>query len=395
MKGTFKQYFELFFCFLRLGCTAFGGPVAHIAFFRDEFVEKQKLLTDGQFTTLVAICQFLPGPASSQLGIALGQKKAGQLGGIIAWFAFTMPSAILLILFAMSLNSLENSALFNIAHGLKLAAIAVIIHALWQMMNNFCKDKTSIFLMLAVTLLMSSFTAIWLQFVAILIAACIGIWVYQHKPAKTESELSLPINQTTANISLVLLATGLFGLPILAYQSELLSLDLFDSFFRIGATVFGGGHVVLPMLKNEIVAAGWVTEQNFLAGYGATQAVPGPIFTFSAFLGAANELSTYPVSTAFICLSAIFLPSFLLVNISLYYWQFVQHNSQFKNALIGINAAVVGLLLSYLVNPVAIDLWAKPQDLALVSVLTLLVFSKKIPIWMIVILTGIISAFAF
>ncbi|MCU4677621.1 chromate efflux transporter [Catenovulum sp. 2E275] len=392
MKPQLKQFLDLFLCFLKLGCTAFGGPVAHLACFRTEFVEKQKVFTDSQFTTLISICQFLPGPASSQVGLAIGLKQAGQLGAFIAWFAFTMPSAILLILFALSLNTLDNQVLFNLAQGLKLAVVAVIIHALWQMAKSFCTDKISIAIMLLSTMIMAIFAAIWLQFLVIILAALIGILCFKSRTQTKQNQLDLPIKSANAKISLTLLLAGLIVLPLLAgiFQNQFLA--LFDSFFRIGATVFGGGHVVLPMLKNEVVAAGWVSEQNFLAGYGATQAVPGPIFTFSAFLGAANALNISPVLAGLVCLFAIFLPSFLLVNGCFYYWQFVQNNQTLKNAITGVNAAVVGLLLSYLVNPIAFDLFEAPQQLAIVFGLTLLVFSQKIPVWVIVILTGVISA---
>ncbi|WAJ70351.1 chromate efflux transporter [Catenovulum adriaticum] len=382
------SYLSLFFCFLRLGCTAFGGPVAHIAYFREEFVEKQKLLSEHEYTTLVSLCQFLPGPASSQVGIALGLNKAGQLGAIIAWFAFTLPSAIILILFALSVQTLDSTLVDNLTHGLKIAAIAIVIHALWQMSKSFCQTKTSVLIMLGATVIMTSYHSIWLQFLVISLAGVIGVFAFKSHPQSAHNQLNISISAKAAHISLTLLIIGLIALPLLAAQSQSGLIQLVDSFFRIGASVFGGGHVVLPMLENEVVSSGWVNEQNFLAGYGATQAVPGPIFTFSAFLGAVNELGITPLIGAISCLIAIFLPSFLLVNISLYYWQFCQENRNLKNALTGINAAVVGLLLSYLYQFISSSITENKQDIGLIVLISLLVFSKKFPVWLIVILCG-------
>lgn len=388
-------YLSLFFCFLRLGCTAFGGPVAHIAFFRAEFVEKQKLLNEHEYTTLVALCQFLPGPASSQVGIALGLNKAGLPGAIIAWFAFTLPSAILLILFAFSIQTLDSTLVNNVTHGLKIAAIAIVTHALWQMSKSFCQTKTSVLMMLGAAVLMSSFPSIWLQFLVIGLAGAIGILAFKGHPQSAHNQLNIQISAKVAHISLILLIIGLVALPLLAAQSQSGLIQLIDSFFRTGASVFGGGHVVLPMLENEVVSTGWVNEQNFLAGYGATQAVPGPIFTFSAFLGAVNELGVSPLVGAISCLIAIFIPSFLLVNISLYYWQFCQQNRHLKNALTGINAAVVGLLLSYLYQFISSGMAENKQDIGLIVLISLLVFSKKCPVWLIVILCGGLAAWVY
>ncbi|KMT64974.1 chromate efflux transporter [Catenovulum maritimum] len=380
-----KNTLILFFTFLRLGCTAFGGPVAHIAYFRAEFVERLKWFSDSQYSQLVAICQFLPGPASSQVGIAIGMSRGGQLGAFAAWLGFTMPSAIILIIFASSLSLIPSVELNSIIHGLKLITVAVVFQAVYMMAKQFDKGLITRVLAIVSAIIIGFSQILWLQFAIIIVAGLVTCW-FMKSNALPQDPLNITVSDKAASNSFNLLVLGLVGLPLLVWFSPVNWLMLVDSFFRVGAIVFGGGHVVLPMLQQELVTPGWVNANNFVAGYGATQSVPGPIFTFAAFLGAVNQLGVPPIAGAFICLFAIFIPSFLMVNTSLYYWQKWQHMTWMANALIGINAAVVGLLAACLINPVVTQSIFSWLDGLVCLALIAILFSKKCPVWLLVIL---------
>ncbi|WP_017444156.1 chromate efflux transporter [Gayadomonas joobiniege] len=381
---------SLFMQFFKLGLIAFGGPAAHLGLFKKTFVDEKKWLTDSEFAQIMAICQFMPGPASSQVGISIGIKRAGQLGGFIAWLAFTLPTAILLVLTAYGLLSLTDDNLAGAISGLKLAAAAIVLHATVTMFNSFCNSWLNRILAVVAMLLMLSLSFWWTQFIIIIAAGLISsrFSSQNNQQMQASQAIKLPISRGQSIVSIVLLISLLFLLPFAAAQTDLNQVDMFSRFFRIGASVFGGGHVVLPLLQQDIVAAGWVNNENFLAGYGITQAMPGPIFSFSAFLGAVNEIGIHPVLAAVICLVAIFAPSFLLINGVFYSWHKIGHNRHLKRALSGINAAVVGLLAAALWDPVLSSSVTNLFQLVVFIGLSLLVFSRLVPVWLVVIGAG-------
>lgn len=375
---------SVFWIFLKLGCTSFGGPVAHIGYYRHEFVEKRKWLDDGAFADLVALCNFLPGPASSQTSISLGLLKAGLPGGIAAWLGFTLPSALLLYLFAVGFMSFGLSADAGWLHGLKIVAVAVVAQAVWGMGKSLCPDRLRATLAIGATLLVFLWSTAWGQVLAILAGALIG-WRYLepvalHRPETTRFKVS----KTAALTCWVLFFALLFTLPALTLFVENQALMLFDRFYRTGSLVFGGGHVVLPLLRNEVVVPGWVSDDVFLAGYGAAQAVPGPLFTFSAYLGAVMSPEPNGWAGAALAVVAIFLPGFLLVVGALPYWDGLRQRTSVQSALRGASAAVVGILLAALYDPVWTSSIKTTADMALALVaFGLLMFWKWSPLYVV------------
>jgi chromate transporter len=342
--------FEIFLVFLKLGLTSFGGPIAHLGYFHDEFVVRKKWLSDSAYADLVALCQFLPGPASSQVGISIGLSRAGIPGAIAAWLGFTLPSAILLILFGLGISHFSEGISPYLLLGLKIVAVIVVSFAVWKMARKLCPDKERASIAIASALSVIAFSSVWIQIGVIFFGGIIG-WLF----LKSTSQLPhTPLSSTLTKKAGVIFLSVFFGLllalPIAAQNSELQSLKYFDSFFRAGSLVFGGGHVVMPLLHSEVVPAGWVTHENFMAGYGAAQAVPGPLFTFSAFLGAVSQGEPSGWLGGVLCLIAIFLPSFLLVFGALPFWEQLRTHQSMRNAMLGINAAVVGLLGAALYN---------------------------------------------
>lgn len=344
---------QVFLVFLKLGLTSFGGPVAHLGYFREEFVVRRRLLRDETYADLMALCQFLPGPASSQVGIAVGLSQAGLPGALAAWTGFTLPSAVALILFGLGIRAAGEAAVHGgWLHGLKIAAVAVVAQAVWGMAKNLCPDRPRRTMALAAAGLVLAFQGVGGQIGAIAAGGLFGIlWMRETEGGETESHL-IPAGRKTAVFSLLLFFSLLFCLPLLAAATGNQVVILFDSFFRSGALVFGGGHVVLPLLQAEVVNPGWVGNDLFLAGYGAAQAVPGPLFTFSAYLGAVMEEGPGGWSGGALCLTAIFLPSFLLVTGLIPFWDLLRRRALVRRALAGVNAAVVGLLLAALYTPV-------------------------------------------
>lgn len=383
-----KSVWAVFLIFLRLGLTSFGGPVAHLGYFRDEFVTRRKWLTENSYADLVALCQFLPGPASSQVGIAIGLSRSGYVGAIAAWAGFTLPSAIALILFAIGVTSYGEIIPSGVLHGLKVAAVAVVAQAVWGMGRNLCTDVARISIMALATCFVLLVPSALGQVSVIAIAAIIGLILF--KPEKTMAHDPLPITvrRRVGLFWLSLFFTLLIGLPLLATLYPTHTLSMIDTFFRAGSLVFGGGHVVLPLLQAEVVPAGWVSNDTFLAGYGATQAVPGPLFTFSAFLGSSMNQAPNGWLGGMICLLAIFAPSFLLVMGTLPFWESLRQNLRTRAALSGVNAAVVGLLLAALYQPVwtSAILEAKDFGLALIALVALIFW--KLPAWLVVISCG-------
>ena len=383
-----KSAWAVFLIFLRLGLTSFGGPVAHLGYFRDEFVIRRKWLTENSYADLIALCQFLPGPASSQVGIAIGLSRAGYAGALAAWTGFTLPSAIVLILFAIGISSYGDIVPLGVLHGLKVAAVVVVAQAVWGMGKNLCTDVARISIMALAACFVLLVPSALAQVSVIAIAAIIGLLWFKPEKVIAHDPLPITVRRRTGLVWLFLFFSLLIGLPLLTALYPSQTLSMVDTFFRAGSLVFGGGHVVLPLLQAEIVPAGWISNDTFLAGYGATQAVPGPLFTFAAFLGSSMNQAPSGWLGGMICLIAIFAPSFLLVMGVLPFWESLRQNLRTRAALSGINAAVVGLLLAALYQPVwtSAIIEAKDFGLALVALIALMFW--KFPAWLVVIGCG-------
>jgi chromate transporter len=373
----------IFVTFLKLGCTAFGGPIAHIGFFRKEFVEQRKWLSDDHFSQLLAISQFLPGPASSQLGYSIGLLKGHWLGGIAAFTAFTLPSVILLLIFANSLSILNSTAGQAALHGLKLVAFAVVVDALLGMYDKLCHDKLrkSIALFTLVTLLL--FGSSFFQLLAIALSACLGYYFIDSAPTSKLS-LSMRYGKKTGLICLIIFVVLLFLLPLLANKEPTLT-SISHLFYQAGALVFGGGHVVLPLLEESIVnQTQWLSQNQFLAGYGASQAIPGPMFAFSAYLGALIPTDGAALVSALVATLFMFLPGFLLMIGILPYWQSITSKPAAFGAIAGVNAAVVGILAAALYNPIFTTSINSGDELAIALIsLALLRLAKISVLWVV------------
>jgi len=384
---------SIFLVFLRLGLTSFGGPVAHLGYFRDEFVGRRRWLDEARYADLVALCQFLPGPASSQVGIAVGLLRGGYAGSLAAWAGFTLPSALALTLFALGIANWGDAVPPGLLHGLKIVAVAVVAQAVWGMARNLCTDgaRTTIAVLTACLVLL--LPNAWAQLGAIALAGLIGRLLFRAATKPPVSTIPPPAHRTVAALSLLLFFALLLALPVLASASASQWLALLDTFYRAGALVFGGGHVVLPLLQAEVVPNGWVTNDTFLAGYGAAQAVPGPLFTFSAFLGGSMNNGSGSVLSAAVCLVAVFIPSFLLVFGVMPFWDRLRANRDVQAALAGVNAAVVGLLLAALYDPVWTSAIFSATDFALALVALAALVVWKLPPWLVV-LAGAIAGWA-
>ncbi|HEX7909292.1 MAG TPA: chromate efflux transporter [Paraburkholderia sp.] len=359
--------------FLKLGLTCFGGPVAHIGYFRREFVERRRWLDDETFTDLVGLCQFLPGPASSQVGFSVGLLRAGWLGGLAAWSGFTLPSVLLLLLFAVLAPNLGGPIGSGFIHGLKLVAVAVVAQAVWDMTRRLCPDRRRAAIALVAVAISALLSTVYAQLAVIVCGAVLGLVVC--KSGALSDEISSPRHAQEFHVSrkagawaLVLFFALLFGLPALARFDASHAFAVFDAFYRSGALVFGGGHVVLPLLQQQTVAPGWVTPNDFLAGYGAAQAIPGPLFTFASFLGWMATGVPNHWSGALLATAGIFLPGLLLVLAALPYWQSLRAHPSMAAALAGVNAAVVGLLATALYSPVWISAVRSVSDFAIACV---------------------------
>jgi chromate transporter len=379
---------EVLSAFLRLGLTSFGGPVAHLGYFREEFVTRRRWLDDHSYADLVALCQFLPGPASSQVGIALGLSRAGYPGALAAWFGFTMPSAIALVLFAYSVSLLRDAAGSGWLHGLKVAAVAVVAQAVLGMMQTLTPDRMRATMTVAAMAIVLTFPSAWSQVVAIALGALFGLALLQSNVPADHASLPLKVSRTTGALLLIVFFALLIGLPLLAATLPAQGVKLFDAFYRAGSLVFGGGHVVLPLLQAAVVPQGWVSNDAFLAGYGAAQAVPGPLFTFAAYLGAVMTPAPNGWAGAALCLVAIFLPSFLLVIGALPFWESIRRRAGVRAALQGVNAAVVGLLLAALYDPIWTVGIKSAGDFALASAAFLMLFMWQTPPWLVVVLSA-------
>ncbi|MFZ6849077.1 chromate efflux transporter [Undibacterium sp. RuRC25W] len=393
MPSTKPHWWSVFIAFLRLGLTSFGGPVAHLGYFQKEFVEKRKWLDSTRYADLVALCQFLPGPASSQVGIALGLSRAGISGAIAAFLGFTLPSAMAMCVFALMYDDLGNALGAEFLQGFKLVSVAVVAQALWSMGKNFSRGtiRTIITLISAIAVMMLPPTIG--QILVIIVAGLVGIACLRTENSSPIHAEDTNVSKRTAITALILFFVLLAGLPLLANTLQLYPVTLFDSFYRTGALVFGGGHVVLPLLESQAVQSGWVSQEAFLAGYGATQAMPGPLFTFAAFLGAISTQTPSGWIGASIALLAIFLPAFLLVIGALPFWERWRHQQVLRNALLGINAGVVGLLLAAFYHPVWTSAIHRPTDLLVAMAALMLLIIAKLPAWLVVLLTVLFSGF--
>jgi chromate transporter len=372
----------------RLGLTSFGGPIAHLGYFREEYVARRKWIDEQSYADLVALCQFLPGPASSQVGIGLGIIRAGLLGGIMAWIGFTLPSAIALMLFGFGVQRVD-IANAGWLHGLKIVAVAVVAQAVWGMARSLCPDRErATIAILAAIAVLAVPTALG-QVLTIAVAGLVGWRLLPAAVAPASHPARVPLSRRAGIVAWALFFALLGGLPLLRLVSPSQGLALFDSFYRVGSLVFGGGHVVLPLIWSEVVPTGWVSNEEFVAGYGAAQAVPGPLFTFSAYLGTVMHEPPNGLAGSALALVAVFLPSFFLVVGALPFWDTVRAHPSFQAALRGINAAVVGLLASALYTPVWTSAIAGPADFALgLAAFGLLMF-WKLPPWLVVILTAL------
>ncbi|MCE7518246.1 chromate efflux transporter [Vreelandella titanicae] len=377
---------EVFWIFLALGLTSFGGPVAHLGYFRTAFVERRQWLSEQAYADLVALCQFLPGPASSQVGFALGLLRAGPWGAAMAWLAFTLPSTIILVLFAFGAAVLDGPIGSGIIHGLKVVAVAIVAHAVWGMARNLCPDKTRTGIALAAVLTVVLVSGPLGQVSAIVLGGLAGLTLCRDSAAATASEsLHFPVTRKAGMVALGVFAGLLILLPLLAGMA--VWLDIADAFYRSGALVFGGGHVVLPLLEAEVVQSGWLTSDEFLAGYGAAQAVPGPLFTFAAYLGALLPGINGLVG-ALLALLAIFIPGFLLLVGVLPFWnQFRQWGSA-QALMRGANAAVVGILGAALYQPVWTSAIIGAEEFALALTGFLLLTVWKLPAWVVVVVVA-------
>lgn len=384
-----RSPWSVFLIFLRLGLTSFGGPIAHLGYFHNEFVTRRRWLTERSYADLVALCQFLPGPASSQVGMALGLYRAGYVGALAAWVGFTLPSSLAMILFALSISRQGNAIAPGMLHGLEIVAVAVVAQAVWGMARSLCPDALRVSLMAIAACIILLVPSAMGQLGVIVAAGVAGLLLFKPEQAAAHETLPLTVGHRIGWICISLFFLLLIGLPILTQLIPSQTVAMVDIFYRAGSLVFGGGHVVLPLLQAEVVSAGHVGNDAFLAGYGAVQAMPGPLFTFAAFLGAAMNSGPSGWIGGLICVVAIFVPSFLLVFGALPFWEKLRRNVRTRAALAGINAAVVGLLLAALYQPVWIGAIRAPHDFALALLAFVALMYWKLPPWLVVLGSGV------
>ena len=385
-QNQIRSLIEIFFVSTRLGLTSFGGPTAHLGYFHEEYVRRRKWMDEKSYADLVALCQFLPGPSSSQVGIGIGIMRAGILGGITSFIGFTFPSVVALIAFALLMTGFDVGDAGWI-HGLKIVAVAIVAHAILGMAKSLTPDlrrKAIAIVALLVTLLwQTAFSQVGI----ILLAAIIGYFLLKHKNNEAAGVQSrFPISKRVGGICLFVFGGLLIALPLLKQATGSYWVAMFDSFYRSGSFVFGGGHVVLPLLEKEFVPTGWMSEEAFLAGYGVTQAVPGPLFTFAAYIGTVmNGWQGGVIATV-----AIFLPAFLLVIGALPFWDQLRNHPKVAGAVMGVNAAVIGILIAALYNPIWTSSIIEVKDFALAVILFSMLAFWKMPPW-IVVLTGAVA----
>ena len=380
---------EVLLIFLRLGVSSFGGPIAHIGYFREEFVVRRRWLSEQAYADLVALCQFLPGPASSQVGFSIGLMRAGYRGGLAAWVGFTLPSAIALVFFAYGAAALNGTVGTGLLHGLKLVAVAIVAQAVWGMARTLCPDRerASIAVVAALIILFSASSIA--QVAAILLGGILGLWLCRAASSTSTGQLSVPVSRRAGIVALAAFFLLLAGLPVLHGLGILPGIPLFDAFYRSGALVFGGGHVVLPLLREAFVTPGWVTDDAFLSGYGAAQAVPGPLFTFAAYLGTVVSVSPHGLPGAALGLIGIFLPGMLILLGTLPFWETFRQRTGAQAVMRGVNAAVVGLLGAALYNPIWTSSVRTPGDFGIALAGFVLLTAWRAPPLLIVIISAL------
>ncbi|MBP1949373.1 chromate efflux transporter [Virgibacillus litoralis] len=381
LKSKIQTLIEILVASTKLGLTSFGGPVAHLAYFKDEYIDRRKWLDDKTYADIIALCQFLPGPASSQVGISIGMMRGGLLGGLVSWFGFTVPSIIVLIVFAMMYQtfSLEDAGFI---HSLKIVAAAVVLHALIGLGKKLTPDKPRLAIAIVAAAIMLLYPSAWMQILIILGAGLLGLKLFKDKAESKVQPFSINISKKLGLTSLGIFISSLILLPLLNKVLDNPLLNIFDIFYRVGSLVFGGGHVVLPMIEREVVPQGLLTANEFLAGYGMAQAVPGPLFTFSSYLGTMME----GITGAIVATIGIFLPSFLLIVAALPFLNELRQRATFQGVLMGVNASVVGILLAAFYDPVINSSIFSTTDFALGVILFGLLNIWKVPAWLIVIL---------
>ncbi len=382
---------KIFLTFLMLGATAFGGPVAHLGYFRIQFVDRLRWVDERAYADLVSLCQFLPGPSSSQTGIAIGMMQRGWLGGAAAWLGFTTPAVIIMIALGFGLSFAQTAAGQGVIHGLKLAAVAVIANALWSMARSACGTATQASFAVLACVAMLFATAAWQQILVIALAALAGALMIREDSSNTDPLTKRSGSKFLGTILFMVFLILLLGLPLLTKTFASGNLEAFAIFYRVGSLVFGGGHVVLPMLEAELVPTGWISADTFLAGYGAAQAIPGPMFALTGYLGNVIDPSSSYLggwTGGLIAIVAVFLPSFLLLGAALPYWDALRSRARVRSALSGVNAAVVGLLLAVLYTPVWTSTVQNIVDFATVVIASLLLSMWKVPPWLVVLLAA-------
>jgi chromate transporter len=388
---------EVLLVFLRLGLTSFGGPIAHLGYFHEEFVVRRKWLDEQAYVDLVALCQFLPGPASSQVGFSIGLMRAGYFGALAAWTGFTLPSAIAIVLFAYGAGALIGPVGTGLLHGLKLVAVAIVAQAVWGMARTLCPDKERASIAVVAALIILFSTSSVAQILAIALGGLAGLWLCRGAQSVAGAHMPIPVGRATGLAALTLFFVLLLGLPILQSIEATPGIALFDAFYRSGALVFGGGHVVLPLLREAFVGPGWISDDTFLAGYGAAQAVPGPLFTFAAYLGTVVKPSPHGVAGAVLGLIGIFLPGILILLGALPFWETFRKRAGAQAVMRGINAAVVGLLGAALYNPVWTSSVKTPGDFGVALIGFVLLTVWRAPPLLVVIvgaLGGVVLAIA-
>lgn len=378
----------VFLAFLHLGLTSFGGPVAHLGYFREEFVSRRRWLGERDYLDLVSLCQFLPGPMSTQVGMGIGLLRAGLAGGLAAWLGFSAPSALLLVAFGYGFSALDAAVGTEWLHGLKVVAVAIVALAVWRMARMACRNPTTLAIAAIVTAFMLLSPGPLPQIAAIVAGGLAGAWLLDVREAGETSAPHLRAHRGAGVAALVLFAVLLVALPFLALRTQNETIAVLDAFYRAGSLVFGGGHVVLPLLESAVVPPGWISKDAFLAGYGAAQAVPGPLFTFAAYLGALMDAEPGGLDGALLCVVTIFLPGFLLVYGVLPFWDALRRRTGIQAALLGVNAAVTGLLAAALYDPVWTSAVRTPADAVLALVALGMLVRLKLPPWLVVIVTA-------
>lgn len=379
----------VFLAFLRLGCTSFGGPIAHLGYFRQEFVEKRRWLDERSYSDLVALCQFLPGPASSQVGMAIGLSRAGWMGAWAAWLGFTLPSALLLVLFGYGIRQDTPWALSGAIHGLKIVAVAVVAQAVWGMARTLCPDRLRALLAIGAALLTLAIPGSAGQIGAIVSGGLLGVVLLKIPPTDIVQHQPYGVSRAAGLVALALFAVLLIGLPGWAHASGSRLFDLLSGFYRAGALVFGGGHVVLPLLQSAVVPSGVVSNADFLTGYAAAQAVPGPLFTFAAFLGTVMSGPLSGWVGGLVCLIAIFVPAALLIVGALPFWDTLRRRRSIQSTMAGINAGVVGILVAALYDPVWTSAIHTRVDFGMaLTAFGLLVYARTPPILVVALAAG-------